>query len=628
MKTYLHPQFIDESLLTDKQRQQIDTGHRDLLTAIEKKYVLQQQEMMQAMDNLFDRLAVEAGFTGLSTGNDSYESNYQLYIKNPKGTAKDITDKLRTFSMLKIQNTEYAALVERGKQAEILERDERHWAEQLRLNKVLQCIHTRSIPRKDNAGRRIIGPRTYNMLADAVKKELCRPVVQEFILNKNDKVSIDMGISQYVNKLWQLNVRTNASCSGMVGDHPYHRREDDDRFGRWKRGDLQISTATVSGAYLSIPYKDNHPELLKRAAEKARDWGWVTENRHVYDEESLVFYPPHTLDGSDYGTVLHEAGLHKVTFLSSGEASDVDEARYLAMQKAEDMHGGVIHYTDRMLDYNFKRLADGMAELLSRIRLEEREKNIRDGKAVTLYRYDTHVPPLDARQVKDVFARSGIELDMRSINRRLNSDCVFLVHQGRAKLLPENAPELPWTMVEDNHLLSYLMAQQVKSTPHTSDSDMTVTFMVHPAPQSAEVNALFTITKPLATFDSYRYFSDNGDMNQLLSKYFAAELYQAARHCSDYGLQRDGVDASASLLSDIRIRRGMDRNLYISCKVDGEQQLSKRLNTADANYYSMRMHSGDKAYNAAATELAVKYYAEELDLAKSLDQKAGRGMKR
>lgn len=183
-------------------------------------------------------------------------------------------------------------------------------------------------------------------------------------------------------------------------------------------------------------------------------------------------------------------------------------------------------------------------------------------------------------------------------------------------------------MVEDSRLLSYLMAQQVKSTPHTSDSDMTVTFMVHPAPQSAEVNEQFTITKPLATFDSYRYFSDNGDMNQLLSKYFAAELYQAARHCSDYDLQRDGVDASASLLSDIRIRRGMDRNLYISCKVDGEQQLSKRLNTADANYYSMRMRSGDKAYNAAATELAAKYYAEELDLAKSLDQKDSRGMKR
>lgn len=635
MKTYLHEEFIDESLLKEPERQELQSEYQQMLNTIEKKYALQQQRFMEQEDALYERFAREAGFSGYDSGEDSYNKHYKASLLDSKAVSQEIHDKLYDFTMRKIMSDDYSSLVKSSKQAEKDELDERKWARQVYLNRVLDRTYLRAVKYTDCYGKPIPHPRTYNRYDEETKKSLDKSVTRSYTVGKGSKaeqVAIDASISGVVTGLWDTGIRTNACCSGMVADHPFDRFDANDRFGRWKKGDLVKMHLDVKSAYLSLPFKGNNPELVRQATEKARDWGWTTDIRNVYGEESLVFYPPHTLDGATYDTILLEAGQLMDSFLKSGEASDEQEAMYMARQLAEKNHGGFVRYTDRMLAYNFRSLSDGLSDIIRNIRKEERRQNIESGKAVDLYRYDygKDLPVLTPQQLKGVFDRADIDLDMESVNRPLDRDCTFLVHQGKARLLSlQEAEKIPWTMVNSKEWLSYLMAGQIKDTPHTGQGGETVTVMVHPDPQSAEVSAQFTVTQKMDQMDYYRFFSNEGDMKQYYSTHLTKELYQAAQHAYDNSLQKKVDDLKPQMaVSDIRIRKGMDNNLYISCKVFGEQQLSKRMNQVDVNYYNMRMRSSDKAYNGVAPELANKYYAEEIDLAKSLQQKEGQGMKR
>mgnify|MGYP003300159608 CR=1 FL=1 len=634
MKTYLHKEFIDESLLKEAEREELQSEYQQMLNTIEKKYALQQQRFMEQQDALYERFAKEAGFSGYDSGEDSYNKHYKTSLSDSRAVSQEIHDKLYDFNMRKIHSDDYMSLVKRSKQAVTDERKEKIWAEQLYLNKVLERIRPHTVKRLDNDGNRIMGARTWNKLDEETKEKLNKPISREFTVktgNEVNKVAIDAGINEYVTRLWDWGIRTNACCSGMVVDHPNDRWADNDRFGRWKRGDLIKATGNVCSTYLSIPYKGNHPELMKRAADKAHDWGWITENRKVYDEEALVFYPPHTLDGSDYGELLHEARDLRDSIIHSGEATDEEEAYYKAMAKVEHMHGGVIHRTDRMIDHDFQQLTNGLVEIRDKLRQEERQQNIDNGRAVDLYRYDSDVE-LTVPQLKAVFARSGIELDEPTVNRPLNKYCSFAVKDGMARLLPDGGPLYRWEMVDKNEPLSYLMASQVKSTIHggeNMDGTNYITVMIHPAAQTLEQSNKFTLKKELNSWDYYKYMGNESDMARLLSNQFRDDLYRAAQDAYDHSIQKKVDDLKPQMaVSDIRIRKGMDNNVYISCKVFGEQQLSKRMNTVDINYYNTRMRSSDKAYNGVAPELALKYYKEEIDLAKHLQQKESQTVKR
>ena len=62
-------------------------------------------------------------------------------------------------------------------------------------------------------------------------------------------------------------------------------------------------------------------------------------------------------------------------------------------------------------------------------------------------------------------------------------------------------------------------------------------------------------------------------------------------------------NTSLQAVSDIRIRKGMDGNTYISCLIYGEKQLAKHMKPGDVEYYQMRMAASDKAFNGVASEL-------------------------
>lgn len=94
----------------------------------------------------------------------------------------------------------------------------------------------------------------------------------------------------------------------------------------------------------------------------------------------------------------------------------------------------------------------------------------------------------------------------------------------------------------------------------------------------------------------------------------------AQEYFSDYMLKAN--------ISDIRIRKTTNNDWYISCKLNGEKQLSKRMGKDDVAYYQERMQRSDKAYNAVAPELAKKYYAKEIGETANQQQNETKRLKR
>lgn len=629
MRTILDEAFIDFSKLKDKEKQMLRSELQNHLKQIEDKYVLQQQGFLQRQDEMLDRFARSAGFSGFSSGPDSYSEQHEAFVADPASVSSDIVDKLGKYKKCLSHSPEYAELLKQTECAARQEKEDLVWARQLYLNRALEIIRPRIITTQDNDGKPVLSPHAYNKCVEMGKKMISGPVSRVNTVpgpSGNDLVYIDAGINSLVSQLWEHGIRTNASCSGMVMDHPHDRFTEDDRFGRWKRGDLQMAYNSPASAYLSLPVDGNHPELLRRSAEKAHAWGCTTDLLESNGQKSLVFRPLYCLDGTTYDAVMREASGLKDTFLRSGEAADDEEVLHLARTAAEKSHGGAVRYTDRMLDDIFKRLFAGLRVTRAAIRKEERQHNIDTGKAVTVITYDSDIV-LTVPQLKAVFLRSGITLDESGLDCPLSRKCEFVVRGGEATLLPADAPKLPWESVKENRTLSYLMAGQVRDTPRWDGDRLTV--MVHPDPQTAGAAAEFSISRDFPDYVRQASLDKDGDIRQLLASHFTDDLYRAAQHAYEHSMLKKVDDLKPYMpVSDIRIRKGMDNNVYISCKVMGEQQLSKRLTTVDVNYYRMRMAASDKAYNGVAPELALKYFAEEIENSRHQDRDLRHGVKR
>ena len=80
-------------------------------------------------------------------------------------------------------------------------------------------------------------------------------------------------------------------------------------------------------------------------------------------------------------------------------------------------------------------------------------------------------------------------------------------------------------------------------------------------------------------------------------------------------------------LKDVVVDKNVRDVWYISCKIDGVQQLRKNLSPADRDTYLYRkLNCNNEYYSDELTyQMAEKYYANEIDLAQSQTNNRGRG---
>lgn len=630
MKQLLSEEFIDFKLLTPKQREEVEHSREVREAAFNNVLSAKQNELLEREDELMECMAKAAGFDGYETGTCNYKDVYHKILRQPDAVDDAIKYIYRKFEQMKWNGStgeEYMQLREDGKALGEFEAGQHVWLKQQYLNDVLTAIRPKAEKYKFGDGARFPSAREFKGLTPEQMDSIRRPeavVVQD---SQGADVSLDASIAGRVRTLWEAGIVTGASCSGMVQDHPYHRHQDDDRAGRWKKGDLEYVFPATSHAYISFPVDDNHPDMIARTQDLAESWGWVVDRQAIYGKDSIVLRPPHTLDGTGYTQISREIENEIEGIMAQYGLTDVAEARDDARKEVEFRHGGRIMYTDRMLAYRWRKLTEGLGDIMYQIERDTLKKNIEEGRAVKVYDYDARFVTMNADQLSEVFRRSGIVLDkdsiptegLKGVGDEIWHMPRFLVSGGEARLMGKDEPLPGRGLLESRENLSRILASQIKGTVHTSEPkpyDYRLTVMIHPDPQTAEQAERFTFTCALGSTEYYRMAGDNYDMTYLLAAKFKDELYRAAIDAYDNGFSKKVDDAARhQKVSDIRIRSGMDGHTYISCHVFGQRQLAKRMTPGDAEYYRMRMASSDKAYNRVAPELALKYYKAEIEQA-------------
>ena len=628
---------IVESYLTDKERERLQKADEARIELMGNGLRHEQDALLRREDKLKHDIADKVGFDGYNTGDYNYCAEDIKRIKDSESITPETKQRFTDFLHEELRSEEWEAISNEARNLKEREHMQQVWLKQLYLNDVLTTIrHRYKEYHEDAYGNPIMGKKKYDELTSDMKEQLRRPVQTELIL-KNDSESVVLDKSIYqLSFLWKDGIVTGESCSGMVEDHPYHRLLADDKYGLGKAGENEFMRG--SKAYVTFPIEDNHPGIVDVLNEKAQKWGWVVDKENIQGMESLVLRQPWTLDGTAYSQIKKEAEMLMVEIFQNSEDKEVEQARIEAFRKVEENHGGRVDYTDEMTLYAWRQMFRGLQEAKELIDKKTLEQNKAEGKSCKVYFYDSSVE-LNAKVLSEVFRRSGLVLDKDSMNRQpyfpkgMQRVDYFIVKNGEVRLMDMDEPLPNRTVLEAQRPLSALMASQMKGTASTYEDakgNYFIKAMVHPEPEDLETMEVFTMEKSLAHYQYYNFngIEDNDRLYDFIGRVFTDDLYLAAGDAYDKSFQKELDEVKQQqAVSDIRIRKGIDDNPYISCNVYGERQLAKKMKPEHFEYYQMRMAQSDKAFNGVAPELAQKYYSKEIADAQ-LDRDQTQGMKR
>ena len=88
------------------------------------------------------------------------------------------------------------------------------------------------------------------------------------------------------------------------------------------------------------------------------------------------------------------------------------------------------------------------------------------------------------------------------------------------------------------------------------------------------------------------------------------------------------MELADSPVSKVEVNKNYRDEFYISCKINGEQQLRKKLTDKDkSDYLSTKWNSTPYYLDVTKRELAEKYYKAEI-MRSSQEQEQSRGVKR
>lgn len=635
MKKILKEEDIDQSLLTAKQRKEIQRNVEYRAFALDDKMNRMQSALMDREDEINDMIAKAVGFDGYESGAYNYMNEKARMVAEPSLVNDETRMQIEQFALKKMQDIEYGQLKEEAKKLTQIHAAEREWNTQLYYNEVLAATYEKNIMSElKRWGQMPMAREVYNTLSEEEKKALDKPMSRSFTMKDGQKVEMDLCIPNFCN-LNRMGVMTGASCSGTVMDHPYDRFEEDDAYGRWQKGDLVHLKGETNHAYITFPIEDNHPDFIKEVKAQADEWGWVVEQQPIYQKDSLVLRMPHTLDGSSWAQIREEAMDMVEHHMALYGVDDVREAEVEMTREVEGLHGGRIHYTDLMKKDQWFRLTQQLEKIQDRVNESIRAENIKAGKTVDVCTY-TYRFPMNAEQLVDAFGRSGIILDKDSVFEDARCtltgrDTTFIIKDGQARMVGRDEALPDKIDVGRYYTFAYILAKQVKGTIHPSEDEqgkMYITTMIHPDPKDVETAEKFTVKKDVLLGTYTNILKNNDDSVHMLSSIYFEELYKAAMDAFNRKtVQAEQVDKRLDVVDGVRIRKGLDNNFYISCYLNDEKQLAKKMKSSDVDFYRMRIADDKDNGRQIEKYLAGKYYAREIENAQ-LDREQSQGMKR
>jgi hypothetical protein len=241
----------------------------------------------------------------------------------------------------------------------------------------------------DVKGNKILTADEWNSLSKEEQEEFGDTITKSITDLEGNTFKVDYNIADPLQKIINAGFATGQSDSGTLSDHPGYRYVEDDKLGRYKKGEPINNT----GAYLTFwkpeatkiaetGRKINTQEQIDYIRNVAKKLGFEVLDTKIFNQPSISLSLPYTNNGKGRQEILNEAGkltdekypgLKEKNFLEWIEKRN-EEFEPIVVQK----NGGVKKWTDQEIINKWNELAEELEKFKGIVSKDE-------GKSVDNY---------------------------------------------------------------------------------------------------------------------------------------------------------------------------------------------------------------------------------------------------
>lgn len=375
---------IKSYLLTPEESQKITQDKKERENRFyENDFNPEFNRLHQAKNAIMDKYARMCGFSSFDENAD--RNGLRDYTTGKSRKTAAVQQQLKNFDNI-LQDHEYRQVSKRLSELSDKARQfQENNAEQTRRD--ILAVTRERMDTKDVKGNPILSPQAYLEMTgnphlskkeqDELRNRLTTITADVHITGTDGKakaVKVDYNLAPYLQRIVDSGYSTGQSDSGTLSDHPYYRYVEDDKKGRYVKGECICLNKQGSSAYLTFwkPEAEwvarsgvpvNSGQQIEDIRRVAAEEGWCVEDTEVFFQPSIRLSLPYTYDGSSTRQIMRE-----IARLTEQKNPGLKENDFLAyLNKKSDVgseiikaHGGTVRYSDAMIMARWNKLAIGL----------------------------------------------------------------------------------------------------------------------------------------------------------------------------------------------------------------------------------------------------------------------------
>lgn len=266
--------------------------------------------------------------------------------------------------------------------------------------------------RYDVNGNKILTAEEWNSLSKEQQEKHENTINKPVTDLEGNTFNVDYNIAEPLQKIINAGFATGQSDSGTLSDHPGYRYVEDDKLGRYKKGEPVNNT----GAYLTFwkpeatkiaeaGRKINTQEQIDYIRNVANKLGFEVLDTNIFNQPSIHLSLPYTNNGKGRQEILNEAGkltdkkypgLKEKNFLEWIDKRN-EEFEPIVVQK----NGGIKIWTDQEIINKWNDLADELAKFNDTNSNEKVTNNYNDRKQALTQEADKVIKEVDWKPTKN-----------------------------------------------------------------------------------------------------------------------------------------------------------------------------------------------------------------------------------
>lgn len=390
---------IKSYLLTPEESQKITQEKKERENRFyENDFNPEFNSLHQIKNEIMDKYARICGFSSFDENAD--RNGLRDYTTGKSRKTAAVQQQLKNFDSI-LQDNEYRQVMKRlSELSDKAHQFHENNAEQTRRD--ILAVTRERMDTKDVKGNPILSPQAYLEMIEnpnLSKKELndlkirLTTITADVYITGTDgkvkPVKIDYNLAPYLQRIIDCGYSTGQSDSGTLSDHPYYRYVEDDKKGKYVKGECICLNKQGSSAYLTFWKPEsqwvaksgvpvNSGQQIEDIRKVATEEGWCVEDTEVFFQPSIRLSLPYTYDGSSTRQIMRE-----IARLTEQKNPGLKENDFLAyINKKSDIgseiimaHGGTVRYSDAMIMARWNKLAISLKRAM-RLRNENNSQRI------------------------------------------------------------------------------------------------------------------------------------------------------------------------------------------------------------------------------------------------------------